>query len=104
MQWLVQLFALILGKIFTFFSSFVSKKTAQVVTSITLAGTVTAAFMAVLGSALGSIVVSAPSGLVASGLALLPGNTNACLAVVITVKAARWLYDWQVRVIQWSQV
>lgn len=102
MQWLVMLFVSFLDKIVSFFAAYVSKKTAQVVTALTLAGTVTAAFMAVLGSALGSIVVSAPSGLVAQGLALLPGNTNTCLAVVITVQVARWLYDWQTRVIQWS--
>lgn len=102
MQWLVMLFVSFLDKIVSFFAGFVSKKAAQILAALSLAGTVTAAFMAVLGSALGSIVVSAPSGLVAQGLALLPANTNICIAVVITVKIARWLYDWQTRVIQWS--
>lgn len=104
MAWLVQIFVFLIGRFFAFFAVSLTKKTAQIIASIALAVTVTATFFAFLSSSLSSIVASAPGGLVAAGISLLPSNTNACLAVVITVKAASWLYDWQVRLIQWSHV
>lgn len=104
MRWLVEIFVASLGKVFAFFAGFLSKKTAQVLLAVTLAVTVTAALFVALGAALSAIVVASPGGFVDAGISLLPANTNICIATVITVKAAAWLYDWQIRVIQWSQV
>lgn len=102
MQWLLGGLAVVVQSIIAFFVSFISRKTAQIIIALTLSGTVTAALVYTIGTAISSIVVSAPTGFVASGIGLLPYNTAACIAAVITANLARWLYDWQLRVINYS--
>lgn len=102
MQWLVLIFAGFLAKIIEFFAHILTKKFGLIFTAITLAGSFTAIFIGILTTAINSIVVAAPGGAVAMGLGLLPGNTTACIAALIVVRVANWLYLWQVRAVSWS--
>lgn len=102
MQWLLGGLAALVQVIVSFFIGFVTKKTAQIIAALGLAAAVSGALIVALGFAISSVVISAPTGWVAFGIGLLPYNTPACIAAVIGGNLARWLYDWQTRVISYS--
>lgn len=68
---------------------------------ISLAG-LTAGFFAGVQALIATITYTAPPE-VAIGMGLLmPSNTSACISAMLTAYTARYVYAWQVRIIQYK--
>lgn len=77
----------------------VTKRVAIIVAAVAALVVVNAAFIAAINSALGALSVAYPTGWVAVGLGLLPGNVDECVSVAVSAHVAAWAYQWKVRFI-----
>jgi len=99
------IFAGIIGSVFTWLTSlfviYLTKKAAMVTAAIVAISALLVTLVALFTTLLATIVAAAPSG---SELAfsLLPSNTTPCLAAYSGSVIAKWAYDWNVKVIQYS--
>ncbi len=98
------LLALWFGKLFAstvaFFAAFMSKQIAVRVAAISALVTVTSVFVLSIESMIQSISVSVPVELTIAATWVWPSNGTACISVILAAHAARWVYDWNTRVIQ----
>lgn len=84
----------------SFFTKYLTKRLAITAAFISASIGLFAVFFGVCWSILQALIVSTP---VEVSLALsffVPSNAPACLGAVLSVNAARWVYDWNTRVIQ----
>lgn len=94
----------VLGQLFaglvTFFVSFFTKKLALTAAFITGSLLLFGVFFAVCWGAFQAIIYASPPELGLALAFLVPSNAPACMGAILTVEVARWVYDWNTRVIQ----
>lgn len=81
-------------------SKYVTKRFALIAVAITALITVTATFFAAINALLVSISYVAPQQLVDSFFLFMPSNAIPCISAILSAKLLRWVYDWNVRIIQ----
>lgn len=94
----------VLGSLFAglveFFAKWLTKRVALTAAFIAASLGLFAVFFAVCWSAMQGIVVAAPQELSMALSFIVPSNAPACLSALLTAHVARWVYDWNTRVIQ----
>ena len=94
----------VLGSLFaglvTFFAKYLTKRIALTAAFITASLGLFAVFFAVCWSILQSLILVTPPEVSLALAFFVPSNAPACLGAILTVNAARWVYDWNTRVIQ----
>jgi uncharacterized membrane protein YjjP (DUF1212 family) len=98
--WLAGILGSIFTGLLTFLSQYATKRVALVGSFIIAVGVVTTGFFAVLEGLIQAITVVAPTGFLESFALFLPHNTTACISAILAAKLARWVYDWNIKVIQ----
>lgn len=92
-----------LGSIFTaivaFLSTWLTRRVAVVLAAVAAIGTVFTAFYSAILALYSSIAVGFPVVPTYFGC-FLPTNIDECLSVILTAMLLRWVYDWQVKIIQ----
>lgn len=98
--WLASILGSLFAGLVTFFVQFMTKKfalTAAFATgSLILFGT----FFSVIWSLLQAINFAAPTEVGMAFRTIIPNNFVTCLGAYITARIARWVYDWNTRVLQ----
>ena len=100
LPWLAGVLGSLFAGLVTFFVAFFTKKLALTAAFITGSLLLFGVFFAVCWGAFQAIIYASPPEL---GLALAflgPSNAPACMGAILTVEVARWVYDWNTRVIQ----
>ena len=96
----------VLGSVFTglvtFFSAHLSKRIAMTAAAVSAISLLTIGFYATLEGLVSAISYAAPSYVSQGASLVLPSNTQACLSAILTAYVARWVYDWNVKIIQWK--
>jgi len=104
LPWLAGIIVSALSALIAFFAQYMTKRVAIVAAALIIFTSVTAGFMAAAYALLSAISVTMPSDL-EPGLALIvPSNAGACLGAVASAHVLRWVYAWQVKVIQYRLV
>lgn len=98
--WLATILGALFGGLLTFFAKFLTKRLALTAAFISASLGLFAVFWSAAWALVQGIIGVAPVEL-SMGLAfIVPSNAPACLGAMLTVDVARWVYDWNTRVIQ----
>lgn len=98
--WLATILGSLFAGLIQFFTTFLTKKLALTAAFVSASLALFAVFFAVCWSAMQGIIFAAPPELSLALRFLVPSNAPACLGAYLTVNVARWVYDWNTRVIQ----
>jgi hypothetical protein len=88
------------GGIVSWLGQYVTKRVAIIIAVIASLGALTVAFFATLAGLISGLSLIAPPGTTDLIGLVFPSNTGACISIVMTAYVSRWVYDWQVRVVQ----
>lgn len=86
----------------TFFGLYLTKRIAIIAVVLTMITAVVTAFTLAMSGILQGLQNIYPTGGVALGLALLPSNTDTCIAAVVTTHITAWAYSWNTRILQYK--
>lgn len=98
--WLATILGSLFAGLLQFFTTYLTKKLALTAAFVTASLALFAIFFAVCWSAMQGIVYASPPELSYALRFIIPSNAPACLGAMLTVNVARWVYDWNTRVIQ----
>lgn len=79
-------------------SGFVGRRLALTATFVTLISTFYATMVLVVSGATAAVALSIPTWLTQALAMFLPSDTGAAMAVVMTARVARWVYDVSIKV------
>ena len=96
--WIGSLFTSLVG----FFASFVTKRLLLIAAAVTAAVFFTGGFISALDSLFSSLAVSMPASIVIGASWVVPSNFVPCASAIISAYILRWVYDWQIKIIQWK--
>lgn len=92
---LIAWFGSALASVIAWFSAQVSSQVAIRLLVISLWVGIVVAMVSGINALVDSVVVAAPTGLFATGIGLLPGNTAVCLSAYFAARVLLWVYAWQ---------
>jgi len=95
--WFVAAFAAVVG----FVAQYITRRTLLVGAAVAVFLGLVAGLSSLLDGVVSGVAESAPSGVFAQGLALLPANTGVCVTAVVTARTAAAVLRVQERVINW---
>ncbi|GHD52508.1 hypothetical protein SAMN05216429_106128 [Marinobacter persicus] len=98
--WLAGILGTALTGLIAFFGKFLTKKLAIVAAVITAAVSLTGAFLVTIEGIMAGIYYAMPT--TGNWFAFLPGNFSACVSAIVTAEIVRWVYDWNIKIIQWK--
>ncbi len=84
----------------TFFGKYFTKKVAAVAAVIVVVGTLTGGFIAIIEGLLSGIRYAMPAA--GNWYVFIPDNFSACISAIITAEISRWVYDWNIKIVQWK--
>ncbi len=84
----------------TFLGTYLTKRIAVITAVVGSLVALLATFTLAANSAISSVLVSYPTGSLAYGLAMLPSNTDVCIAAIATVRIAGYAYNWGSKIVQ----
>ena len=79
---------------------YVSKKIALTLAAIAAIVAITATFIAGINALIAGVSYAAPAELGIAWGWLVPDNFDDCVAALLAAHSARWVYDWNTKVIQ----
>lgn len=82
--------------------AFLTKRIAILVAIISMVTALTAAFVVLIETAISALSVSMPPYLLIGASWVWPANANACIAAIISAYVARWVYEWNIKIIQYK--
>lgn len=100
LPWLAGILGGLFASLVAWFASFMTKRLAITAAAVVSILAVTATFYAALEALLSGIVASAPPHFGQAVGLVWPSNASACLAAILSAYVLRWVYDWQVKIIQ----
>lgn len=98
--WIGTLLGTLLTSLVQFFMNYLTKRLAIVLAVVAGISAFTFGFFAAIVVVINGISVSLPSE-VSAGLSLvIPSNFPLCVSAILTAHLIRWVYEWNVKVIQ----
>lgn len=98
--WLASVLGALFGGLLTFFAQFLTKKLALTAAFVTASLGLFGVFFSVIWGLMQGINFAAPPELGMALSFIVPSNAPACLSVILSAHVARWIYDWNTRVLQ----
>lgn len=93
-----------LGALFTslvaFFSQYFVKRLAIIAAAVAAIVAATTAFFAALKALLSGVAAVLPEAVVIGASWVMPSNAVPCMSIVLSAWTLRWLYHWQIKIIQ----
>lgn len=94
----------LLGGLFSslvsFFALYLTKRLALVVVAIGIMLAVTVTFWSACDALIAGIQVAAPYEITRAMSLVLPDNFRSCFAAVMSAHFLRWVYEWNIKIIQ----
>lgn len=100
LPWVASILGGLFSALFGFFAKYLTKRLAIVVAAISAIGGLTAAFFALLNTAMGALTATVPPDVSIVLSHVLPDNFQLCISTLLGAQSARWVYEWNVKVIQ----
>lgn len=98
--WLASFLGSVFSSLVSFFMSYMSKRIAIVLAVVSAIAVLTTAFFIAIYTLVSTLVSVAPTFVVQAWSLLVPDNLPALVSACLTARVLRWVYDWNVRVIQ----
>lgn len=98
--WLAAVLGGLFSGLIVFFAKYLSKRLALTAAFIAASIALFSVFFAACFGLLSAISVAAPPEISIAIRFFLPSNTDVCVGAIFAAKTARWVYDWNTRVIQ----
>ncbi|KZZ47685.1 hypothetical protein A3759_03795 [Thalassolituus sp. HI0120] len=102
MNWFAGVIGVIFASVFKYFAKFLTKKIAVRAAGLALIAASTVTFIGVITGLAHGLAVISPPWLSTAASLVVPDNTAACISLIITGRITRWVYEWNVRVIQYK--
>jgi uncharacterized membrane protein YjjP (DUF1212 family) len=100
LPWLAGVITSLLTAAITFFTTYISKRLAVVLVGIAAIATLTAAFAAAIAALQSGLSVALPDQFTVALSWVIPTNFNACASACLSAKTLRWVYEWNIKIIQ----
>jgi hypothetical protein len=100
LPWLAGILGGFFTTIFQFFAQYLTKRLAVVAAAVTAIATLTTAMFASLSALTSSIAVALPDSIVIGAGLIVPDNAIPSISVVLSAHMIRYVYDWNVKIIQ----
>lgn len=100
--WLASFVVGIFGSVIAFIATYLGRWIAIIAVVLTVLTALTAAFSFALTQLLFGLVQSAPPQLNQVLMLFLPQNFTACLGAILTAHFLRWVYEWNVKIINYK--
>lgn len=98
--WLAGILGGLFAGLLEFFIKYVGKKTALTAAFVTASLSLFAVLFSACWGLMQGIVYASPPELSTALRFIVPSNAATCLSAYLTAVVARWVYDWNTRVIQ----
>ncbi len=98
--WLASLIGGLFSGLVAFFAQYLTKRLAVVLVAISVLTTLTAAFSAALSALMTGLLIAMPPQLSQVLGWVVPSNFTACSGAIITGHLLRWVYEWNVKIVQ----
>jgi len=102
LSFLLSLIASIGPSLVEYFARWITKRTLFLAAYYAAYAALTVSIFTMLNVSISSLSLSAPSGLAAAAGHFLPSNAFHCLNSFLTALALRWIYDYQVKLLDTS--
>lgn len=102
LPWLAGIIGAMFTAIFSWFLQYVTRRFAIVLAVVSVIALVTVAFFSAINALILALEVTLPTQLFAAFSLVLPSNTTICLTAVVSAHLLRWVYSWQVRILQYK--
>ena len=98
--WLASLLGSLLSGLISFFAQYLTKRLAIVAMVVSAIAAFTIGFFAAVVALINSIVTAAPAEISYAIMWFIPSNAPSCIAVVLSAHAIRWVYEWNIKIVQ----
>jgi hypothetical protein len=98
--WLATVFSSLFAGLIVFFVKLMGKRFALTAAFVTGSLVLFSVMFTVIFAAMTAIRVALPPEFGLAMATIIPGNVPACLGAYLTARTARWIYDWNTRVLQ----
>lgn len=88
--------------IFTWFVQFFTVRISIVLAAIVLIGAFTTTFLLAINALIDGLSVSLPREFSTAVSYVVPSNCSACIAAIVAAHLLRFLYSWQVKILQYK--
>lgn len=102
LPWLASIITGIISGLFGWFLKFATKRFAIVLAAVALLTAITAAFYAAIQVLLDGLTTALPDFFTVAAGWVIPENATICISAVLSAHAIRWVYAWQVRIIEYK--
>lgn len=98
--WLAGVIAGLFTAIVSFFLKYFSKRLSVVLVGIAFIATLTTTFLAAISSLLSGLAYAMPSEVSTIINWVVPNNLSLCVSAIVTAHVLRWVYEWNVKIVQ----
>lgn len=98
--WLGTLLGTLFTAIASFFVQYATKRALIIAAVVAAISALSFSFFAAVLALMNSLLGTVPSYVATAASWFMPSNAPSCFAAVVTAHALRWVYEWNVKVIQ----
>jgi hypothetical protein len=98
--WLASFFGAIFTAVISTFLQFLTKRLLLIAAVVAGISSFTIAFFAVVLNIINAIAAQAPESVLIASSYVVPDNLAVLITSSLTVRAARWVYEWNIKVLQ----
>lgn len=99
--WIATFFGSLFTSVITFFFNYMTKRLAIVAAVVVVIAALTATFFAAVYTLMASVIAFSPPYLGVACSLVLPDNFSFIISVWLSARMFRWVYEWNVKVIQY---
>ena len=98
--WLATLLGSLFSGLATFLVQYFTRRALIIAAAVTAISVLTVAFFAAVLGILNALLGAVPQPVLIGASWFMPSNAPSCFAAIVTAHALRWVYEWNVKVIQ----
>jgi len=102
LPWLAGILGGLFASLVAWFAQFLTKRLAILVAVVLAIGALTATFFSAMQALVSGLSAALPAAVTTGMGLLLPSNTILCLTAVVSAYTVRYVYAWNVRIIQYK--
>ena len=100
--WLAGVIGALFASIFNWLLKFFTKRFAVVGAAVAVIATITSALFVAFEALFSAIVIVSPDWVASGAMLVVPSNANLCISTIVSAYLLKWVYSWQVRIIQYK--
>ncbi|WP_027330241.1 DUF5455 family protein [Marinimicrobium agarilyticum] len=102
--WLAGVLGSLMFSVVQLFAKYLTKRLALVAAAVVLTLGLTASFLLAIEGMINAVAPAVPDYFATAASWVVPDQTPAIVSAVVAARLARWVYEWNVKVIQWKLV